>query len=582
MKRFNGLGTSPGIAIGRAILMPRSSGGGVRVRVGPEATAPELQRLETAIGRTRGQLMAIKGRVERSVGAGHAYLFDAQMLMLDDPMLVRRASELIRSEHINAEWALDRAGEDLAALLGGADDAYLREREGDVSDVVSRLRANLRQGDPAPSLAATVEALDGPGILVTDELPASVAAQLDWSRLAGFVTERGSRTQHTAILARSLRVPAVVGLRGATETITPGMRLIVDGSTGHLVVEPSEAALQDAHARLARHVAAEHSLGALRSLPAETQDGVRIGLLANLERPDEVARAREYGAEGIGLYRSEFLLPGRASSQLTEEEQYEVYSTVVERMAPEPVTIRSFDQTEAAGSAPAEPLRGLRATRTNACARERLLVQLMALCRAATHGRLRVIFPLIGGLEEFREAKSLLEEARRRLRTRGTSVPEVPTGVMIEVPSAALTVDWLAREVDFFSIGTNDLVHYTLAVDRADDRVSNLYEPLHPAMLRLLRQIREAAAAHGRPVSICGEMASDPAMLPLLVGLGFTELSMTPAAIPLAKQVLRRLRAAEAEALTRAALACGTVGEIESILAKHAQQDLRSGSPVTG
>ena len=563
MQRVTGLGSSPGIAIGRAILMPRSSGGDVCVRIARDAIPQELERLETAIGHTREQLDDIRRRVERTAGAGHAYLFDAQLLMLEDPMLVRRAEQMIRTEHINAEWALQRAGNDLGVLLGAADDAYLRERGGDVSDVVSRLRTNLRQRDPKPELSMSLEAFDSPAILVTDELPASVAAQLDWTRISGFVAERGSRTQHTSILARSLHVPAVVGLPRATETIAPGMMVIVDGSTGQVVIEPTEAARQDAMARQARYEAAERSLGALRSLPAETEDGVRVTLLANLERPEELVRAREYGAEGIGLFRSEFLMAGGSADEATEDEQYEIYRTVVERMAPEPVTIRSFDGSTGEGT-----LRGLRASRASARGRERLLVQLAALCRAAAHGRLRVMFPLLASLEELREAKELLAEARRSLVKRCLSTPDVQVGVMIEVPSAAMTADLLAPEVDFFSIGTNDLVHYALAVDRADDRVSNLYEPLHPAVLRMLRQIRQAAADAHRPVAVCGEMAADPTMLPLLVGLGFTELSMTPAAIPLAKHVIRRLRASEACAMTEQALGCGTVLEIEAVLAR--------------
>lgn len=571
MERLNGLGTSPGVAIGRAVLMPRSASGGVRVRVSDATVPAELERLRQAVERTREQLKAIKGRVERAAGEGHGYLFDAQMLMLDDPMLVHRAGELVRAEHLNAEWALHRAGEDLAALLGSASDVYLRERGGDVSDVVSRLKSNLHQTDWAPALTALADAAEGQVILVTDELRASVAAQMDWSRIAGFVSERGSRTQHTAILARSMRVPAVVGLQAATQQVAPGAMLVVDGTTGDVVVDPSEATLVDARARQQRHAAAERSLGELRALPAETQDGITVRLLANIERPDEVARAREYGAEGIGLYRSEFLLAGVPAEEPTEDTQYDVYRALVEQMAPEPVTIRSFDAVEHAGGR-LDAVRGLRATRSAPAGLDRMRTQLRALCRAAVHGRLRLMFPQVGGVEELREARGLLEEARSDVREGGVNVPSVPVGVMIEVPSAALTADLLAAEADFLSVGTNDLVHYTLAVDRADVRASELYEPLHPAVLRMLRAIQTAAAGAARPLSICGEMASDPAMLPLLVGLGITELSMTPAAIPLAKQVLRKLVAAEARALADAVLRCGTVREIEGLLAEHARQ----------
>ena len=580
MTRLTGLGGSPGIAIGRAILL-RLGTRDVRFRLTPDAVPSELERLRLAMARTREQLQSITARVVQAAGQERGYLFEAQLLMLDDPMLGGRAVELVQTERLNAEWAMYRACDELGSILGEADDAFLRERHGDIVDLVGRVNANLhRKG--AEIARDLFHGIEGPYVLVADDLPPSVAAQLDWTRIVAFVTERGSRTHHTAILARSLGVPGVVGLRSGSEQIARGVMVVVDGTTGEVVVEPSDAVIQDAAARHDREAAAERALGDLRALPAVTRDGVQIRLTANIERPEELLRAREYGAEGIGLYRSEFLLAGGSGDAPGEDAQFEVYREMVERIAPEPVTVRTFGANQAYNGHAAGPrqLRGLRAVRTSQRARTRFVTQLRALLRAAAHGRLRIMFPLIGSLEEFREAKALLDEARIGLAGLGTTLPQVPAGVMIEVPSAALTADLLGSEVDFFSVGTNDLVHYSLAIDRTDDRLSNLYEPLHPAVLRLLRQVHRAARHHRKPLAICGEMASDPALLPLLVGLGITELSMTPAAIPLAKQVLRKLDARAARAVASGALGCTTVREIEQLLTDYANGRADTGAAV--
>ncbi|MGH8721863.1 MAG: phosphoenolpyruvate--protein phosphotransferase, partial [Burkholderiales bacterium] len=423
---------------------------------------------------------------------------------------------------MNAESALHRALDQISALFDQAEDGYLRERKGDVADVVGRLCMNLRAaGDPADLF----KHLEGPLVLVADEITPSVIAQLDWQRLAALVTDAGSWTYHTAIMARSIRVPAVAGLRNASATIAPGAVVAVDGTTGEVLVEPDEEDLSQIQARQLTRQAYEQSLDEYRDLPAVTEDGLEIRLEANVESPDDAVGARERGAEGIGLFRSEFLLAGGGQAALTEDAQYRAYRTLVDSAAGRRVTIRTFDVSETqlridhAGVEGARSPLGLRGIRLSLAIDEIFQAQLRALLRAAQHGPLRVMFPFVSGIEELRAGRAAVARAASDLRARGETVATVPIGIMIEVPSAALTADLLAGEADFFSIGTNDLIQYCLAVDRTDDRVSRLYEPLHPAILRTIRLVSRAGR-HGRvPVAVCGEMASDPVLLTLLVGL---------------------------------------------------------------
>lgn len=562
------MGVSPGVAVGRAIVF-RQHTFDVRFRVPSEALNRELARLEQARDRSRQQLREIKERIARSAGPDHAYLFEAQLLMLDDPMLVDRAAAFIREERVNAEWAVRRAGEELTALFDEAADPYLRERRGDVADVTGRLRLNLR---PQSAPAELLQSVGGPLVVVADELVPSTAAQLDWRHIVGFVTDVGSWTYHTAILARSLQIPAVVGLHNASARIPGGATIAVDGTTGDVIVDPSAEELEQASTRRTHQVAAERALDEYRHLPAVTLDGARIRLEANIERPDEVGVARDHGAEGIGLYRSEFLLIRAADATLVaaaEDAQYEVYRALVERMAPGRVTVRTFDVGEDElypGSGAAETSRGvlgLRGIRLSLAHRDLFRTQLRALLRAARHGSLRVMFPFVTGADEIQAARAVMEEAAAELRARGESPPPIPVGIMIEVPSAALTADLLAAEADFFSVGTNDLIQCCLAVDRTDDRVSQLYEPRHPAVLRILRHVSRSARRSGIPLALCGEMAADPGALALLVGLGVTEFSMVPTAIPLAKRVIRSLRADDACRAAARALRGRTVADVE-------------------
>jgi phosphotransferase system enzyme I (PtsI) len=579
--RLTGIGVSPGVAVGRAVLLMQNPLV-LRFSIAESQVEEEVARLSEARDRSRRQLLEIKVRIARRAGADLGYLFEAQLLMLEDPMLLDRAMALVRDQRVNAEWAIQRAFEDLSGIFDGIDDAYLRDRKGDVADVVGRLRMNLnRTRGRGPDLFRDVEA---PSVLVADELTPSMAAQVDWRKILGFASDVGSRTHHTAILARSLRVPAVVGLGQASARIAPGASVIIDGDRGENVVDPDADVLEEARLRPAAPARPAAGAGRRRPVPVMTSDATRIVLQANIELPEDLPVARAQGAEGIGLYRSEFLLATASAEMLTEEVQYRAYRALVEGMAPGAVTVRTFDvddeqsnawpqggaeRAPARGSGSARGARGLRAIRLSLERREIFKTQLRALLRASRHGRLRVIFPFVSGLEELREARGVLREAASELEARGLAPRSLPAiGVMIEVPSAAITADLLAREADFFSIGTNDLIQYSLAVDRTDARISRLYEPVHPAVLRTIRGIVRAAERRDIPLSLCGEMASDPVMLPVLVGLGLRDFSMSPGAIPVARRVLLRLSSEQARRLASRIMRLPTVAEIEQCLAR--------------
>jgi phosphotransferase system enzyme I (PtsI) len=561
VERLIGIAVSPGVAVGRAVVLTLRTEV-VRFPIPPERVEREIALLQGAREQSRQQLHDIAERVKER-GQDLSAIFDAQLLMLDDAQFVGRAEEIIRTEHVNAAWAVHRAYEEIRRIFASVEDPYLRERENDVADVAGRLRMNLRRG--ARGARDLLSEVDGPAVLIADELTASFAAQLDWNRIQGFGVDAGSRTYHTAILARSLKLPAVVGLHDASWRIAPGTPIILDGTTGEVIVAPSAQQIDDARRRAQQHRRGPLPGAGVRAAgPLTTRDGVRIHLQANVELLEDLEFLKEYGAEGVGLYRSEFMLSGRSVDSATEENQYELYRSLLERVAPLPVTIRTFDLEEreiegrraGAGSRP-----GLRGLRLGLAHPELLRTQLRALLRAAPHGQLRIMFPFVTAVEEVREARDIVRTLSDELET-----PMPPVGAMVEVPAAALAADLLAPEVDFLTIGTNDLIQYCLAVDRTDDRMSDLYEPLHPSVLRLVRLVRRAAARTGVPVSLCGEMASDPALLTLLIGLGLREFSMTPAAIPLARQAVRDLDAQEARRLARHALGLATAAEIEQLL----------------
>ena len=459
MDRLTGIGVSAGIVVGRAVILTQRTEV-MRFPIPPDRVDREVQALHAARDQSRQQLQDISARVAHGPGSELAALFDAQILMLDDPMLIGRAEEIIRTDRVNAAWAIHRAYESLYQVFSTMEDPYLREREGDVADVAGRLRMNLRHGASGPR--ELLSQIDGPAVLIADELTASVAAQLDWSRVLGFATDAGSRTYHTAILARSLKVPAVVGLHDASLRIAAGTPVILDGTSGELVVAPSPELIDEAHRRATRPRTRGRSHG--EPGPVMTTDGVRIRLEANIELLEDLEYLNEYGAEGVGLYRSEFMLSGRTLELVTEDEQYSMYRSLLAQVAPRPVTIRTFElderqvgrdhsRTERRRTRPG--LRGLRLGLANP---EGLRTQLRAIVRASAHGPLRIMFPFVTSVEEVRQARAILNEILESAPvasgfSRADMISRIKVGAMIEIPSAALTADLLAADVDFFTIG---------------------------------------------------------------------------------------------------------------------------------
>jgi phosphoenolpyruvate-protein phosphotransferase (PTS system enzyme I) len=566
VERLTGIPVSPGVVVGRAVVLTGHADV-VRFPIAPDRVDDELQTLDRARERSHTQLQEIRDRLAHGPGHELAPLFDAQLLILDDSMFLGRAKAIIRDERVNAAWAVHRAYQELCAVFATVEDPYLRERDSDLADVAGRVRMNLRRASGWTS--DLWHEVDGPAVLVADELTASLAAQMDWSRVLGFVTDAGGRTHHTAILARSLKVPAVVGLRDVSRRVRPGTPVIIDGASGSVIIDPSATQIDEARRQApARRRPAGVTASPGPPEPAMTADGVAIHLEANLERLEDVPSVIEAGAEGVGLFRSEFLLAGRAADHLSEDQQAEIYRELLAALAPRPVTIRTFDLDERQPGPWASRERrdtrpGLRGLRLGLARPDVLTTQLRALLRAAPAGRLRVMFPFVTSVEEMRGATALMRKAAERVGY--TGVP-VPVGAMVEVPSAALAADLLARESAFFTVGTNDLIQYTLAVDRTDERVSGLYQPLHPAVIRLLRLVRRAASRAGIAASVCGEMASDPSLIGLLVGLGFREFSMTPSAIPVIRRIVQDLHAGEARSMAGTALRLATAGDVEQLL----------------
>jgi phosphotransferase system enzyme I (PtsI) len=512
----------------------------------PEA---ELVRLEAALAQAAQEITALCGRTAAKVGAGAAQVFEAHLLMLQDPALVDAARAQIARESVCAEWAFASAGREMADLLATLDDAYLRERSADVLDVTDRV-VRILLGSPASALSS----LSRPSIVVAHDLTPSETAQMDHDLIVGFATEVGGPTSHTVIMARTLGIPAVVGLGAVSGQAATGDLAILDGTAGELVLRPDLAELQQAEERLAALREREQRLKAIARLDSVTADNRRVELAANIGRPAEAAAALQYGAEGIGLFRTEFLYM-EGNSLPTEEEQYRAYRSALEQMGPRPVIIRTLDiggdkQVEAL-KLPAEmnPFLGLRAIRLCLERRDLFKVQLRALLRASAHGHLRIMYPMVQSLQEIEAANAVLADARAELEAEGTPAGKPEVGIMVEIPAAAVVADLLAPHVDFFSIGTNDLIQYTLAVDRMNERVSHLYQPYHPAVLRLVRQICVAARQAGKWTGMCGEMAGDPVAAPVLLGLGLDEWSMSAPAIPAVKEVLRTTTRSEAEVL---------------------------------
>jgi phosphotransferase system enzyme I (PtsI) len=567
--RKRGIGASAGIAIGRAYVVDRRRRKTPRRHVSAEEIEVEIARLKRAIAESDSQLARIKDRL-LAAGDEHSFILEAHQLMLHDVHLVDETVRVIRTEQVNAEWALKRTVEGIKQIFDTIDDDYFRERRSDVDFVGDRLMRNLLGEDVGPVKPPP------DAVVVAHDLSPADTAQLHHAAVAALITDVGGKTSHTSIIARAHEIPAVVGLEDVTAIVGTGDLVIVDGSSGLVLLNPAPQTVAHFRARARREAALGEALLANRDLPAETLDGVRLRLLANVDVVDEVAGALDHGAEGVGLYRSEFLFMGRPEAP-TEAEHFEHARAALVALGGRPLTIRTFDLGGDKASVfgvqhEPNPALGLRSIRL--CLAERGLAlfrsQLLGILRASAYGPIRLMFPMISGVGELREAKAVLRSCQDELRKRGEPFNEqLPVGVMIEMPSAAMTADHLAAECDFFSIGTNDLIQYALAIDRANEHVGYLYRPLHPGLLRMLHTITQAANARGIPVAMCGEMAGESILVGVLLGLGLTELSMNASAIPLVKSVLRATSAADARRLTEKALTLGLTDDVEQLVKEH-------------
>src|SRR6184192_1752053 len=562
--RFQGAGVSPGIARGQIHVVLDDFDDVARYRISPSQVTDEIARFEAALIQTRMQILEMQQRIAESIGAKDAAIFDAHLLVVEDRTLIDEVLRKLETDLCNVEWVFQEVATRYAETLNKIDDPYLRERALDIQDVTKRVIRNLQGKAPKTFLA-----LSELHILVAHNLTPSDTASMNRANVLGIATDLGSRTSHAAILARSLNIPAVVGLHDITAKLETGQRVLVDGSDGLLIVNPTRETIAHYAELESRRARVVSQLKQLRTTRSTTRDGRHIVLSANIELPEDVEAVAANGAEGIGLYRTEFLYLNRTTLP-TEDEQFETYRKVAERVRPDPLIIRTFDlggDKLAPGTVDItdelNPFLGWRAIRLCLENIDIFKTQLRAILRASAVGNIKIMFPMISRLEELRGAKAVLAECHQELRRSGVPLDEeIEVGAMIEIPSAAICANVLATEVDVFSIGTNDLIQYTLAVDRVNEKIAHLYEPTHPAILRLLKIIADAAHAHHIWVGVCGEMAGDVALVPLLLGLGMDELSAGATSVPRVKRAVQSLAIPECRELVEETLKLNTSSEI--------------------
>ncbi len=561
---FRGIPVSGGVCRGRILVLGRVRGP-VERRELTEAELPgEINRLEKALLDTRHDVVEVKRRVTASLGQKEADIFDAHLLALEDPVLISEVTRLVMEEKVCAEYAFQSVASKYVEALSRADDDFLRERAADIRDVTARVVNNLIGHKEEVDLRRLSE----PCLIVAHELGPSTTAQLDKKVVLGFATDVGGRTSHTAIMARSLGIPAVVGLQTASQELHTGEQALLDGYNGALVLNPTDQTLFEYGQLVRRKATLEEKLREILRQPAITLDGQRVLLSANIEHASDTPSVTASGAEGVGLFRTEYLYIERQDLP-SEEEQFQAYRAAAAALKPQPVVIRTLDLggdkfvSHLRVAPEINPFLGWRAIRFCLEQKDIFRTQLRAILRAGVEGNVKLMYPMISGLEELNQANAFLEQCRAELRQEGVPCGDkLDVGAMVETPSAALIADALARRLDFFSIGSNDLIQYTLAADRTNERVAHLYEPTHPAIVRLVRMTVEAAHRHHIWVGVCGEMAGDPVLVPLLLGLGVDELSAAPATVPHVKYLIRRLKMPEARDLAEFALRCESGAEI--------------------
>ena len=568
VRTYKGIGVSPGIAIGRAVIIEKREASVYRVPIRDEEVVDEVGRFNSALEKTRDELLDLKHKVSRSMGDEYAQIFEAHAMIVTDPSFNDKVVGKIEDEQVNAEWAVAEVQEELQARFASFDDTYLRERVADVKDVADRVLKNL-QGISHHDLSEITHDV----VILADDLTPSDTIHFNRRPIVGFATEAGGRTSHTSIIAKSLFLPAVIGVPRVTKIIDNDEMVIVDGYEGTLIVNPTQAMIAEYQSRVIRHEEQEQRLLENRTLAAVTKDDRRITLQANIELVEELKDAIRFGAEGIGLYRSEFLYISKSPVLPTEEEHFQLYKSLAESCAPRTCVIRTFDlggkklAREVIGTKEDNPVLGLRGLRLCMKKRDMFKMQLRALLRASAYGDMRIMFPLVSGVQELRQVKTLVRELKAELDADGLPYkPDLKIGIMVEVPSAAVIADILAQEADFFAIGTNDLIQYSLAIDRSNENVSYLYEPLHPALLRLIKGVIDAGKKAGIPVSMCGEMAADPIYAIVLLGLGLEVFSMNPSSVPVIKNVIRSVRYRDCRRIAEAALTKRTAQEIEEFV----------------
>jgi phosphotransferase system enzyme I (PtsI) len=562
--RFEGAGVSPGIARGKVHVVRDELDDVVRYRIAPSQVPDEISRFETALIQTRMQILEMQQRIAESIGAKDAAIFDAHLLVVEDRTLIDEVLRKLETDLCNVEWIFQEVATRYAETLNKIDDPYLRERALDIQDVTKRVIRNMQGKAPKPFVALTE-----PHILVAHNLTPSDTANINKANVLGVATDLGSRTSHAAILARSMNIPAIVGLHDITAKLETGQEVLLDGNDGCLIVDPTPETLACYAEIESRRAKVAVKLKELRKTTSTTRDGRHIVLSANIELPEDVDAVEANGAEGIGLYRTEFLYLNRTTLP-TEEEQFKIYREVAERVRPNPLIIRTFDlggDKLAPGTVDIadelNPFLGWRAIRFCLENIDIFKTQLRAILRATAVGNVKIMFPMISGLDELRRAIAVLDECKEELRSRNVDMSKkIEVGAMIEIPSAAICASVLAREVDFFSIGTNDLIQYALAVDRVNEKIAHLYEPTHPAVLRLLKIIADAAHANNLWVGVCGEMAGDIALIPLLLGLGMDELSTAAILVPRVKRAVQSLTIPECRELVEETFKLNTASQI--------------------
>ncbi len=573
MIELKGIPAATGIAIGPAYKLGKEEYSISKESIKEEEIPQQLQLFEEALIKTRREILALQDRISKEMGQDAVEIFEAHLLVLEDRMLIEEVISRLKKERLNVAYIFLEVLKKYINVFSKIEDEYLKERITDINDVGKRILRHLTGKEPR-----RLDQLKEPVILVAHDLSPSDTASMQKKHVMAFITDIGGKTSHTAIMAKSLEIPAVVGFRDATRKINAGDILIVDGTKGLAIVNPDKDTVEAYRKEEQQFIHIAEKFSKVKDLPAQTLDGKKVRITANIELPQEIPSAKQHGAEVICLYRTEFFYMNR-SDLPTEEEHYQAYKYVAEEMRPHEVIIRTLDLGGDKVISPLQvphdmhPFLGWRAIRFCLARPDIFKVQLRAILRASAHGNLKIMYPMISGIEELKKANEILEECKKELKAEKIAFDEnLQVGAMIELPSAAMTADLLAKEANFFSIGTNDLIQYALAIDRTNEKIAYLYEPTHPAVLRMIKNIVDAAHTQGIWAGMCGEMAGEPAFTPILLGLGLDEFSMPSIIVPEVKYVIRAIKMEDAKGMAEAVLKLSTGKEVEVFCQKKLKE----------